>query len=153
MDTLMAYNTPAFQSLSRKPSQRPRVYGGILYLLHPDPSERRYALVQGRHTGKWSFPKGHINEGESSLSCAIREIAEETGCDVLPPPMDSIRVGYGLYYYFPIQNIFPLQPRDTEEVSNTRWVTLEEMEFLDLNVDVNRFKRITHELMKNTTCP
>lgn len=142
MRYLMAYNTPAFQSLSRKPSQRPRVYGGILYLLHPDPSERRYALVQGRHTGKWSFPKGHINEGESSLSCAIREIAEETGCDVLPSPMDSIRVGYGLYYYFPIQNIFPLQPRDTEEVSNTRWVTLEEMEFLELNVDVNRFRRL-----------
>lgn len=29
--------------------------------------------------GRWDLPKGHIEEGESSAVCAVREIAEETG--------------------------------------------------------------------------
>lgn len=30
----------------------------------------------------WGFPKGHLNEGESSNDAAIREVKEETGLDV-----------------------------------------------------------------------
>lgn len=29
--------------------------------------------------GRWDLPKGHIEEGENSAVCAVREIAEETG--------------------------------------------------------------------------
>lgn len=32
-----------------------------------------------QHGNSWSFPKGHINDGESLLDAARREIAEETG--------------------------------------------------------------------------
>jgi mRNA-decapping enzyme subunit 2 len=36
-------------------------------------------------TGKsWGFPRGKIDEGESSLECAIRETYEETGCSQTP---------------------------------------------------------------------
>lgn len=30
-------------------------------------------------SGKWTFPKGKIEKGESSLEAAVREIAEEVG--------------------------------------------------------------------------
>lgn len=30
----------------------------------------------------WGFPKGHLNEGESSQNAAIREVKEETGLEV-----------------------------------------------------------------------
>lgn len=30
-------------------------------------------------TGKWSIPKGELDEGESKLKCAVREFQEETG--------------------------------------------------------------------------
>jgi len=29
--------------------------------------------------GRWTWPKGHIDKGESSREAAVREIAEETG--------------------------------------------------------------------------
>ena len=32
--------------------------------------------------GHWSFPKGHVEPGETETETAIREIKEETGIDV-----------------------------------------------------------------------
>jgi 8-oxo-dGTP pyrophosphatase MutT (NUDIX family) len=29
--------------------------------------------------GRWTFPKGHLDEGESSRAAALREVLEETG--------------------------------------------------------------------------
>jgi len=36
-------------------------------------------LLQNRRHGTWSFAKGHLEEGESLLAGALREVAEETG--------------------------------------------------------------------------
>lgn len=33
----------------------------------------------GPHDGEWGVPGGHLEEGESMLECAARELAEETG--------------------------------------------------------------------------
>lgn len=32
-----------------------------------------------RHSSRWDLPKGHMDDGESELDCALRELAEETG--------------------------------------------------------------------------
>lgn len=32
-----------------------------------------------KHTKRWDLPKGHVDEGESNLECALRELEEETG--------------------------------------------------------------------------
>lgn len=37
------------------------------------------ALLIHREKGFWEFPKGHAEEGESSLETACRELTEETG--------------------------------------------------------------------------
>ena len=55
--------------------------------------EGKYAMVQGRHTGKWSFPKGHSNEGEKPVECMLREVAEETGIDELPELAATVKLG------------------------------------------------------------
>lgn len=120
---------------------RSRVYGGILYVSHTDPHQERYALVQGRYTGKWSFPKGHSTDGETPMECTVREIAEETGIKHLPPPIEYLRIGYGNYYVFPVLYPVPLLPIDTHEIINTAWVTMKEMDTLMLNVDVSRYRR------------
>jgi ADP-ribose pyrophosphatase YjhB (NUDIX family) len=101
----------------------------------------RYLLVQGRYSEKWSFPKGHSYEGEDPLTCARREIAEETGQDKLPDPVEYIRIGYGNYYVFVCHTMFAPAPRDTGEIMAAEWLTLTEMAHLSLNVDVSRFRK------------
>lgn len=154
------YTNKAFQSLAfrgRPPSvfsraplrQRPppvttqqahKTYGAII--LAPDEDGQiKYALVQGRYTGKWSFPKGHANEGEAPLACTLREVTEETGLETLPEPIEYIQVGYGNYHVFHLPHPLPLQPHDTNEIMDTRWVTLEEMHSLSLNADASMFIR------------
>ena len=39
-------------------------------------------LIRHIKSGYWSFPKGHIEQGESEVETAVREIKEETGLDV-----------------------------------------------------------------------
>ena len=35
-----------------------------------------------KYYGQWNFPAGHVDEGERIMEGAIREVKEETGCDV-----------------------------------------------------------------------
>lgn len=43
----------------------------------PAPNDLRFLLLDyGRH---WDFPKGHVDQGETDLQAAIRELREETG--------------------------------------------------------------------------
>ena len=41
-----------------------------------------YVLVIQHGAGHWSFPKGHMEAGESEHETAIREVAEETGIEI-----------------------------------------------------------------------
>jgi len=47
-------------------------------LLRQEP-ERSFLLM--RHPTRWDLPKGHVEEGESELECAYRELYEETGIE------------------------------------------------------------------------
>lgn len=117
-----------------------KTYGAILCY------QQKYALVQGRYTGKWSFPKGHSNEGEQPLECTLREVSEETGIDSLPHPIEYKSLGYGKYYVFILTEQPQLVPRDTKEIMDTKWVTLEEMETMPLNADVSMFRKKLKEM-------
>jgi len=47
-------------------------------LLRREP-ERSFLLM--RHPARWDLPKGHVEQGESELECAYRELYEETGIE------------------------------------------------------------------------
>ena len=119
------------------PKRKAKTYGGILCKKGITVEDDEYVLVQGRYTGKWSFPKGHSNEGEEPLKCSLREVAEETGLDDLPEPTEYLQIGYGNYFVFNLERKIELVPRDKGEIMNTRWVRLEEMRKMLLNADVS----------------
>ena len=137
----------AFQSLCgrhdvewRGQSLRPLIYGGIICTSVG--KEIYYAMVQGRQTGKWSFPKGHANEGEEALKCALREIEEETGLTGLVEEKRICgKVGYGNYFVFILPSMVELKAVDTKEIMTTAWVTVEQMNEMNVNADVMNFLR------------
>lgn len=48
--------------------------GGIVV----DPAER---MLMIRRNGRWDLPKGHVEAGEPTEVCAVREVLEETGVE------------------------------------------------------------------------
>jgi 8-oxo-dGTP pyrophosphatase MutT (NUDIX family) len=48
---------------------------GVL-VMREEPN-RSFLLL--KHRDRWDLPKGHTDEGESDLQCALRELHEETG--------------------------------------------------------------------------
>ncbi len=146
------YRIPAFHSLSFKSrrtaithkSKEPRtkkydIYGAILRTRAADGI--RYAVVQGRYTGKWSFPKGHAREGETPYTTALRELIEETGICKLPESSETALLSFGHYFVFDCPEELPLIPTDTNEILAAKWVTLDEMAELKLNADANEYRR------------
>ena len=57
-------------------------------------------LLKHRFGGHWSFPKGHVERGETERQTALREVKEETGLDI--GLIDGFRQSVS---YFPRHNI------------------------------------------------
>jgi 8-oxo-dGTP pyrophosphatase MutT (NUDIX family) len=66
---------PAKRGATDEPDERSS--GFILYCA--DQGRIKYLLLRHRNGGHWSFPKGHIEAGESEIQAARRETLEETG--------------------------------------------------------------------------
>ena len=51
--------------------------GAIVFYLKDD--KEQILLIKHSNSGHWSFPKGHVEAGETEVETAMREIFEETG--------------------------------------------------------------------------
>jgi 8-oxo-dGTP diphosphatase len=93
-------------------------------------------LVHRPKYDDWSFPKGKLDPGEHLTSCAVREVAEETGLDIrLGPPLSrqTYLVGNGelrpkVVHYWSGRvvgddDVSGYQPN--AEIDQVRWVPLE----------------------------
>ncbi len=71
--TLMNRRRPAISEVVREPTA-----GGIVFRRTKDGRDVEFLLIQDAKN-RWTIPKGHIEEGETSKQTAEREIGEETG--------------------------------------------------------------------------
>ena len=89
--------------------------------------EGRFVLMVRHHRG-WSFPKGHMEPGESEQETAVRETFEETGIHVRIIPGPSFSVPSARederrqVIFFPAESADGLQTPSSQEVLDAAWV-------------------------------
>ncbi len=102
--------------------------GAICYLIRED--QLKVLLICHVHGKNWSFPKGHVEEGETEQQTALREVFEETGItiDLIP--------GY----------------REVSRYNPTQGITKDVVYFLG-KTDNNQIKLQTEELREAAFVP
>jgi len=94
-----------------------------------DPTLKECLIVKGWGSrGSWMFPKGKIDEGESDVDCAIREVDEEIGFDISPFVIEKhvIRGVIGgkemrLFIIAGVSKDTVFETRTRKEISQIRW--------------------------------
>ncbi len=66
---------PTINEVVREPTA-----GGVVFRRNPASKDAEILLIQDAKN-RWTIPKGHIEEGESSKETADREVREETGLE------------------------------------------------------------------------
>jgi len=104
-------------------------------------------------TGKivWTFPKGHIEAGETSDKTALREVREETGydCEIIKPLGET-------RYFFKRKDVlidktvtwFLMKPKEKtgehdSEILTTKWVELANVKkYISYKSDIELMEKI-----------
>ncbi len=102
-----------------------RCYGAIVE------SDGKILLVH-HNEGHWGFPKGHIEDGEDPLACAIREVKEETNIDITIDSPTTYTTRYSskpnvmktvIFYIGKPINLNAVN--QAKEVSEVKWVSFD----------------------------
>ena len=94
-------------------------------------NDKNEILLIHHKVGHWGFPKGHVEDGETEIQTAIREVKEETNIDVevneecrysikYSPKEDVIKE----VVYFLARNISNERQAQLEEVSEVKWFSM-----------------------------
>jgi 8-oxo-dGTP pyrophosphatase MutT (NUDIX family) len=74
-------NNPSQNSDSKPNNHFIQAAGGLVW--RQGPSGKELAIIHRRRYQDWSLPKGKLKNGESWRQAALREVREETGCEVM----------------------------------------------------------------------
>ncbi|MBM6920438.1 NUDIX domain-containing protein [Phocea massiliensis] len=88
-------------------------------------------LIKNQNGGHWSFPKGHVEEGETEEQTAVREIMEETGIEVMLDTSFRRVITYApkkettkdVIYFLAKAVTYDYTPQE-EEIAQIKWVEI-----------------------------
>lgn len=107
-----------------------RAAGGLIW--RDSASGRQLAVIRRtRHGEEWTLPKGKLHPDEPWSSAALREVKEETGCEVTLSTLAGCNayVTNGkpkLVLFWNMDLVRDGQPQDSGEVKEVRWLTVSE---------------------------
>lgn len=115
-----------------QPASGPEVCVGAVVL-----ADEQLLLVRRGHgpaAGEWSVPGGRVHAGETLAEAVVREVAEETGLDVVCDELVGWVERIGADHHFVIFDFkaTPLGPPDAEpsagdDAAEAAWVPLESL--------------------------
>jgi ADP-ribose pyrophosphatase YjhB (NUDIX family) len=124
---------------------RSNVYGVICLN-----SKNEVLLVKGKKYQVWSFPKGHINTGETGLECAQRELFEETSLKLNTTHIKFFKFRAAHYYLYYLDDKDPvLKVIDTREIDDIKWCPIHKLPKNNTNIDVSILKTVIRDIRKN----
>lgn len=102
----------------------------------------RQILFVRKRNAKWNLPGGRVEQGETPLQAALREMTEETGLafDELRY-VSEYREDNVVHYLFEARRTLPQEPRPCNEISDCRWFTAKQ-------VDKHNVRRPIRTLLK-----
>ncbi len=108
---------------------------GIVPFLN-DQGTWKVLLILHREGNHWGFPKGKANPGETALQSATRELAEETGLEVIDilrekPLIEQYQFRRRKEFIVKTVQYFPALVRgdlqiQQEEIREAKWLTIPE---------------------------
>lgn len=114
--------------------------GGIIV----DSNQRKLLVVLNRQShlkgeNKWGLPKGHKQINEDDVTCAKREIHEETGLSLQENKFyRRIKIHLNTYFVINLKSHYQvLESLDSKEICKVAWKTPAELGMETLNRDLN----------------
>jgi bis(5'-nucleosidyl)-tetraphosphatase len=85
--------------------------------------EPQLSFLLMKHPDRWDLPKGHVDEGESELACALREMEEETAI-----PREVVRLETHFRFeevYYPTYKRYPGEKIEKKLVIFLGWLEID----------------------------
>ena len=85
-------------------------------------NDKEEVLLIHHNAGHWDFPKGHVEEGETEIETAIREVKDAYRYSTRYSPKEGV---IKEVVYFLARNISDNRKAQLEEVSEVKWFNVE----------------------------
>ena len=117
-------------------------------------NNNKVLLVYEKNRNFWGFPKGHVEENETEIETAKREVKEEVGLDVIIDESKRYVLNYIIRDEIDKTTVLYLAKleggklqKQEEEIEDVRWCNFDEaLEMLTFDNSKDMFKSVLEEL-------
>lgn len=134
--------------------KEPKIISSGVILFYRNKTENpEVLLIKNKKSGLWGFPKGHVENKETLIETAIREVKEEIGLEInhleekpcfKSKYIDDNNNNKRVFYF--LKKINKIVPQLNTEIEDYMWVNLEKayeiLVFPELKKIIKKIKQI-----------